>query len=237
MAKKQKPKSAFDSLGFKVFLLGNAYFLIACMAVALYRQDFGYRELAFMVLFFAISAVRAPFVRLTKASVRETIAERREIISIAVLGIGQNILPGLFLATGLLDFADRGWPMVPTLIAGLAAAALGLYILRRAHTDLDVNWSGVLEIREGHKLVTQGVYGLVRHPIYLGFFLNNVAQFFLLDNWLAGPAGFLGFLFMYLRRVPVEEEMMHKEFGEQYEAYIAKTPRVIPNPAKLFSKG
>lgn len=234
MAKQTQQASVLNSLGFKLFLTFNSVFLIACMAIAVFSESLGYKEMAYIVLFFSISFVRAPFVRKEKAQVNTVVEDRREAVSVAVLGLGQNILPGLFLATGLLSFADRDWPLW-TLAIGAAFAALGLFTLRRAHTDLDTNWSGVLEIRDGQKLITHGVYGLVRHPIYLAFFLNNIAVFFLLDNWIAGAAGFLAFLFMYSRRVPVEEGMMAKEFGAEWDAFAAKTPRVIPNPFR--SKG
>jgi protein-S-isoprenylcysteine O-methyltransferase Ste14 len=47
-----------------------------------------------------------------------------------------------------------------------------------------------LEVREQHALVTTGVYSRVRHPMYSAWAL---AQALLLPNWIAGPAGLIGF--------------------------------------------
>ena len=42
-------------------------------------------------------------------------------------------------------------------------------------------------------LVTEGIYGRVRHPMYTAFWLWAVAQALLLPNWIAGFSGLIGF--------------------------------------------
>ncbi|MCL6613199.1 MAG: hypothetical protein K6U03_01040 [Firmicutes bacterium] len=58
------------------------------------------------------------------------------------------------------------------------------------------------------QLVTQGIYGTIRHPMYASQLLWGIAQALLLQNWIAGPAGLAAFLPLYLVRVPREERMM-----------------------------
>ena len=60
-------------------------------------------------------------------------------------------------------------------------------MFRRSHKDLGRNWSISLEIREEHKLVTRGVYSLIRHPMYTAFLLMAVGQAFLISNWGRRP--------------------------------------------------
>ena len=106
------------------------------------------------------------------------------------------------------------------------AAALALFLA--THRQLGRNWSQTLELREGHTLVTHGVYRLVRHPMYSAFFLWGLAQALLLQNWIVGPAGLIGFGTLYAFRVGREEAMMRAAFGPAYADYEARTKRVIP---------
>jgi protein-S-isoprenylcysteine O-methyltransferase Ste14 len=55
-----------------------------------------------------------------------------------------------------------------------------------------------------------------------------VAQLLLLPNWIAGPAGLIGFGILFFFRVGREEQMMLETFGEDYRAYMQRTARLIP---------
>jgi protein-S-isoprenylcysteine O-methyltransferase Ste14 len=85
-----------------------------------------------------------------------------------------------------------------------------------------------LEVRERHALVTHGVYARVRHPMYAAFWLWAVAQALLLPNWIAGPAGLVGFAVLFAGRVTREERLMVEAFGDEYRAYMARSWRLIP---------
>ena len=85
-----------------------------------------------------------------------------------------------------------------------------------------------LEVRTEHKLVTQGVYKLVRHPMYSAFWLWAIAQALLLPNWVAGPAGLIGFGTLFFLRVGREEQLMIDTFGDEYRNYMKRTARVLP---------
>jgi protein-S-isoprenylcysteine O-methyltransferase Ste14 len=98
----------------------------------------------------------------------------------------------------------------------------------RVHIELGRNWSDSLEVREQHALVTHGLYRYVRHPMYTAFFMWALAQALLLPNWIAGPAGLVGFGTLFLFRVGREEQMMLDSFGDEYRAYMKRTARLIP---------
>ena len=141
--------------------------------------------------------------------------------------IGSLLLPLLYLATPWLGFADY---ILPTWVHALGAAtlALALWLFRRSHADLGLNWSISLELREGHQLIQDGVYRRIRHPMYTAIFLFSIAQGLLLANWLAGWVAFASFFPLYLVRVPKEEQLMLREFGEDYKQYMKRSGRLLP---------
>jgi protein-S-isoprenylcysteine O-methyltransferase Ste14 len=137
------------------------------------------------------------------------------------------VLPIVNAATDWLDFASyklpdwAGW-MGILLIAG------AIFVFWRAHADLGLNWSPTLEIREKHELVTRGIYGVIRHPMYASQWLWVIAQPLLLQNWIAGWLNLIIFIFFYFLRVKAEEQLMMEQFGDQYGAYMQKVGTIIP---------
>lgn len=172
--------------------------------------------------------IRAP---LNKRRRQEKMSERRvtgqEIFILLLLLLGGFILPIIYAATNWLDFANYTLPAWASWLGVLLLAA-GLFIFWRAHADLGLNWSPSLEIREKHELITNGIYGVIRHPMYASQWLVALAQPLLLHNWIAGFMNLLAFIPFYFLRVKAEEQMMLETFGDQYQVYIQKVGGVIP---------
>ena len=91
-----------------------------------------------------------------------------------------------------------------------------------------MNWSVTLKTRENHQLVTEGVYRHVRHPMYLALLLYGLGQVLALPNWVAGPSCAVAFVLLFAFRLGPEERMMVSEFGKDYEAYRARSKRLVP---------
>jgi len=166
-----------------------------------------------------------------RRSRKTPIASRRECVREGILlatsFTGLFILPMTYVTTGEPQTAD--YPFHPLLAwSGAAVFAVALIGFYRTHRDLGRFWSVTLTIRQTHELVTTGVYRHVRHPMYAAFFLWAIAQALLLPNWIAGPAGLVGFGTLFGLRVRREERMMEAAFGDAYRAYAARTSRVIP---------
>ncbi len=162
-----------------------------------------------------------------KTPVRFSARDTREIVLLGGSLTGLGIVPVIYLASHFPRFAD--YPFVP--IQGYLGVVvyLGvLWLFHRTHKDLGRNWSVSLDLRESHTLVTTGVYAVVRHPMYAGFWLMALAQVLMLPNWVAGPAGLVGFGTLFFGRVGREEQMMIDGFGDQYRAYMRRTARVVP---------
>jgi protein-S-isoprenylcysteine O-methyltransferase Ste14 len=162
-----------------------------------------------------------------KTPVRYSGRGRREFVLLAASLTGLGVLPCIYLAAHVPRFAD--YPFVPALAyLGIAVEASCLWLFYRSHRDLGHNWSVSLDLRERHTLVTTGVYALVRHPMYAGFWLMALGQALLLPNWIAGPAGLVGFGVLFFGRVAREETMMLSAFGDEYKTYMRRTARVVP---------
>ena len=172
--------------------------------------------------------IRYPHQRRSRRTPKRLRSDRtRELVLMAISSTGLGIVPGVYAATGFPAFADytfRPWQAW----LGAAVFAGSLWLFRRTHKDLGRNWSVTLELREQHALVTHGVYSRVRHPMYSAFWLWAIAQALLLPNWIAGPAGLVGFGTLFFLRIGREEQMMLETFGDEYRRYVEHTARVLP---------
>lgn len=174
------------------------------------------------------SALRYPAMR--RARRQKTRDDRRDLLDTMLLvlcGAGLFLLPVAWRLGALGGFGDRTQGVAP-FAAGIAAGIAFLWLFHRSHRDLGRNWSMGLEIREGHHLVTGGVYAWLRHPMYASFFLWGIMQAFLVANWIAGLAGLVAVALLYGERQRREEAMMRATFGAAYEAYSARTSRLLP---------
>jgi protein-S-isoprenylcysteine O-methyltransferase Ste14 len=190
----------------------------------------------FLIGLFVEEVIRFPHRRRQRQEWREKrMAETRTSpldFALDMLAItGMELIPLVYVFTPWLDFADYALPAWLGWI-GVIVLAGAIWLLWRAHADLGHNWTPTLQIKETHTLVTQGVYGSIRHPIYAAVWLTGLAQVLMLPNWLAGPACLLLFLPVYLVRVPREERMMLDHFGEAYRTYMQRTGGIIPRLGK-----
>lgn len=185
-------------------------------------------EIIWAVGIVAWYVIRYPFERKAKR-VRVVRNERTPVenAGLASAIIGMAVIPAITIATGwpqAASYEAQPWAIV----IGTLCFAGGLWMFRRSHKDLGRNWSISLEIREEHKLVTRGVYSLIRHPMYTAFLLMAVGQAFLISNWVGGLAGLVGFSALFFPRVGKEERLMLDTFGEDYARYMGRTRRLVP---------
>ena len=110
---------------------------------------------------------------------------------------------------------------------GITGFGFGLVLFWRVHRTLGRNWSPILEIRRNHKLITDGPYKYIRHPMYTQIWIWVICQWLVLSNWIVGIVGVLTWTILYIIRIPEEEKMMIEEFGQQYEDYIRRSKRII----------
>ncbi len=89
-------------------------------------------------------------------------------------------------------------------------------------------WNTVrLQIVEDHRLVTDGYYQYIRHPIYVGEIARTYCLTFIFSSLYGFVIMTLTIVFL-LKRIQIEEQMLLEEFGEEYEEYQRKTKKLIP---------
>ena len=172
-------------------------------------------------------AIRAPHGQRSRSvKVTRSFRGRQELVVLTFAWLG-FFIPLTWVASPLFSFADYPLRLAP-LVLGMACYAAGLWLFHRSHADLGRFWSITLEVREGHRLITQGVYRRTRHPMYAALFLYSVGQALALPNWFAGPSYLMAFGLLFALRLRAEERMMLETFGDEYVAYRARTKRLVP---------
>ena len=127
---------------------------------------------------------------------------------------------------------DTDWPFPrETWIAGapvalLAVLSLALFVWSAA--TMGRNWSLIARTRDDHKLVQDGPFALMRHPIYVAMFGLLVATALSLGHMVNLIAAIPIFLWGTLSRVAIEERLLRNAFGDAYDAYAKRVKRFIP---------
>ena len=116
------------------------------------------------------------------------------------------------------DFKDLAFPIM----------LVALIIIEKTSYDLGNEYSYTLQLRKDHKLVDTGIYKYIRHPMYFCGLLFIIGQSLLIPNQIGNISNLLVIYLFWTGRIPDEEKMMLKEFGDKYREYIKKTKSVIP---------
>ena len=147
----------------------------------------------------------------------------------AVGDAGQLILACLFAVTWIADtffckytiFLNQYVPLGVRIPSGVVLLALSGYL---AKTGMAIVFG---EEREQPGVIREGVFSVVRHPIYMSEILLYLG-FLMLSISLAAAAvwvvaiGFLHYISRY------EERLLLARFGEVYEQYMREVPMWIP---------
>jgi protein-S-isoprenylcysteine O-methyltransferase Ste14 len=169
-------------------------------------------------------------------------------LALAGVFVGGNLSPGVR--------EDRGnrWVLIVFTVVGLLLGYLPAYTDRHDFWTIDGNairwigvalfavggavrlwpvyvlgdrFSGLVAIQPGHALVTTGIYSRIRNPSYLGLLVSSL-------GWALTFRSGVGVLLTALMVPPLvarmnsEERLLAGEFGAEYDAYRARTWRLIP---------
>jgi protein-S-isoprenylcysteine O-methyltransferase Ste14 len=165
-----------------------------------------------------------------------------------------SLLSAANLSTGDREDRSNRWIIGALGLLGLLGAWLPAYTDRKEFWVLDgdtVRWlgvalyagggvlrlwpvfilgrrfSGLVAIQPGHALVTDGLYSRIRNPSYLGLLIVSL-------GWALAFRSGAGVLLAALNIPPLvarmnsEEKLLHAQFGQEYEAYRARTWRLLP---------
>ena len=172
-------------------------------------------------------AIRAPHGRRSRSvKVARSYKSARETLLLVLAWVG-FLVPVIWVLSPAFSFAEYPLRSVP-LVAGVTCLAIGLWLFFRSHADLGTNWSVTLELRQEHRLISQGVYRAIRHPMYSALTLYSAGQALVIPNWVAGFSNGIALAVLLALRLGAEEKMMTEQFGAEYAAYSARTKRFVP---------
>jgi protein-S-isoprenylcysteine O-methyltransferase Ste14 len=152
-------------------------------------------------------------------------AETRPLQKVIIAGTVLSVAAVLVVSA----FDHRfGWSTVPTavVVVGLILVFLGLTTAQ--FVVIHNNYAGAtVTVEADQKLVSTGLYGLVRHPMYVGTLVMMLGTPLALDSYwglvLIAPA-----LLILALRITDEEKMLREEL-DGYEEYTQKVPyRIVP---------
>jgi len=113
-------------------------------------------------------------------------------------------------------------------IVTMAIAIGSIWFCLAAVRALGRQWALEARVIEGHELIKQGPYSVVRNPIYLGMFGLLVATGLAISRWEALVAAAALFLAGNEIRIRSEEKLLREAFGAQFEEYARRVPAFFP---------
>ena len=140
------------------------------------------------------------------------------------------LLAGYFMLFWIIPGSTRQHFMRPNAqfaAAGVALTYLGLSLTLWSRIRLGRYWSGVVALKQDHRLIQVGPYRIVRHPLYTGIILAAFGMVLAFTTWNS----LLGVAFLiacFERRAHIEDALLAAEFGAEFEIYRQRTGRLLP---------
>jgi protein-S-isoprenylcysteine O-methyltransferase Ste14 len=156
------------------------------------------------------------------SGVREDRSNRWVVAALGVLGIIDAYLPAYTERIDFLTFGGEGvrWLGFLLYTVGGILRLAPVFVLGR-------RFSGLVAIQPEHRLVTSGLYGIIRHPSYLGLFVLALGWGLAFRSGVGVLIAVL-MLVVVLARIQAEERLLSESFGAEYDAYRARTWRLVP---------
>jgi protein-S-isoprenylcysteine O-methyltransferase Ste14 len=200
-----------------------AYLGLAILGWGGVSAFFGHSALiALTVVLFLLSGVALFSGGNLSPGIREDRGNRWVIVAFGIIGLLAAYLPAYTdrKEFWILDGDVLRWVGVVLFGAGGALRIWPVFVLGR-------RFSGLVAIQPGHTLVTTGLYGVIRHPSYLGLIVNSL-------GWALAFRSGLGLLLTVLlippllARIRAEERLLRAQFGKEYDTYCDRTSRLLP---------
>jgi protein-S-isoprenylcysteine O-methyltransferase Ste14 len=161
---------------------------------------------------------------------REATKHRRNLAGEHRLGVaGQLILFIVFLAVWITDsfffkyssFLNSYIPPAVQISLGIIFLIISAYL---AGTGMKIIFG---EVREVPCVIRKGVFGIIRHPMYMGEILLYLGLLFFSTSLAAIGVWIIIIAFLhYISRY--EEKLLLTRFGDEYRQYMKDVPMYIP---------
>lgn len=172
-----------------------------------------------LLLLALLPLVDAPTWHNHRQRVRRSAHDRSTALEITVLG-GLGVLAALLV----MPFVSGDTPR----LAGVAIALLGGALRFWSIRTLGRFFTLTLQVNQAQPVIRAGPYRYVRHPSYLGGELALLGIGLTCGNWLSAMLMVTPMLIAHLRRIRVEEAMMHAAMGARWVDYTRSTARLLP---------
>ena len=174
-----------------------------------------------MIILGVLLLLFAPEVLKKRLNAKEKMGDQKRVIGIS----GVLFLAGFVLAG--LDFRF-GWSAVPSWVVITASALfLAAYALYAEVMRENAYLSRTIKVEEGQKVVDTGLYGIVRHPMYMATVLLFLMIPLILGSWYSLIV-FAFYPAIIIVRLKDEEDLLTRELPG-YEEYKQKVKyRLIP---------
>ncbi|WP_433770211.1 methyltransferase family protein [Pseudomonas putida] len=200
-----------------------AYLGLAIWGLGGFAAFFSHGALVLVALATLVMVIASLFTEVNLSSgEREDRANRWVLPAFAVLGLLSSYLPALTDRLDVWTFGGEGvrWLGAILYSVGGALRMWPVFVLGK-------RFSGLVAIQPGHRLVTDGLYRHLRNPSYLGMMVIGI-------GWALAFRSGVGLLLAALTLIPLiarihsEEALLRAQFGAEYEAYCARSWRLIP---------
>lgn len=177
---------------------------------------------ALTIVYFAIVVVALFCGGNLSRGVREDRGNRWVLWAFFGLGFANGFFPAWDDRHDFLTFGGDGLRWI-----GVVLYALGSGLRLWPVVALGDRFSGLVAIQSGHQLLTGGPYQFIRHPSYVGLMVASL-------GWALAFRSGIGVLITVVTLLPLvarikaEENLLQSHFGAEFDAYRARTWRMIP---------
>jgi protein-S-isoprenylcysteine O-methyltransferase Ste14 len=200
-----------------------AYFSLAIWGEGGFGAFFSQPALVALTVVFAVLIIASiPAGGGISTGVEEDRSNRWVLYVFTFVGLALGFVPAY---TDRIDFLTLDGETIRWI--GVALFAVGGALRIWPVFVLGNRFSGLVAIQANHQLVTNGIYRVIRHPSYAGLLINCA-------GWSLAFRSGAGFIlsailvFVVLARISAEERLLKSHFGSEYDAYRARTSRLIP---------
>jgi protein-S-isoprenylcysteine O-methyltransferase Ste14 len=151
-------------------------------------------------------------------------SDKFSVLLILCMSLVSVVSPVVHWAYFMPEQSNVSW----VTITGLVMMMIGLAFRAWAVKTLGEFFTPTVQIKESHRLVTEGPYSIVRHPSYTGAFLSIIGGAVLLESWIGFAIACVAMTIAYYVRIRIEENELSAHFGATYLQYQHTTKKIIP---------